>query len=165
MLSVLKRDESGQAPFLEAAVVLLAVFAIALPLYEFGRMANDGVLAASAAEDAAKAVAADPGMTKSEVEELVRAGYAGIAGAASVEVSTSAPKQESYEHKLNVEGGGHVARPSKVTWREVEVRVTVSRDFATAAGAFLGAAAGASGYEVSGTSTAVIDQTISSGAW
>lgn len=165
MLRILTRDESGQASLLEAAVVLLAVFAIALPLYEYGRMTNDSILAASAAEDAAKAAAADPGMTQGEVEELVRAGYAGIADAATIRISTSVPKQESYAHKFNVEDGGHVSRPSKVTWREVEVRVTVNRDFATAAGSFIGAVSGSSGYEVSSAATAVIDETIKSGAW
>lgn len=165
MLRILTRDESGHASLLEAAIVLLAVFALALPLYEYGRMTNDSILAASAAEDAAKAAAANPGMTKGDVENLVRTAYASIADNATIEFSKSAPKQESYAHKFNVEGGGHVSRPSKVTWREVEVRVTVNRKFATAAGAFIGAASGSSGYEVSSAATAVLDQTIKSGAW
>lgn len=158
------QGESGQASVLEAVIVILAVFMLALPLFEYGRMANDSILAASAAEDAAKAIATNPDMTTRDVDEFVKTGYASIANEATVETSVSPQKQESYTHYLNVEGGGYTARPSKVAWREIEVRILVRRDFLLPIGDFIGIP-GASGYEISKAATATTDQTIKNGAW
>lgn len=160
------RNEAGQASVLEAALVIFVVFMIALPLFEYGRMTSDSISAASAAEDAVKALAANPSMTESDVHAFVSASYPAIASSCEVSVSRTPIKQENYDHKLNVEGGGYIVRPSKVTWSEATVEVAVKRDFATSAGQFIsGFAQGASGYEVTKCASATIDQSVKSGAW
>lgn len=160
------RNEAGQASVLEAALVIFVVFMIALPLFEYGRMTSDSISAASAAEDAVKTLAANPSMSEGDVLAFVSASYPAIAANCEVSVSRTPTRQETYDHKLNVEGGGYVVRPSKVTWSEATVKVTVKRDFATSAGQFISnLTQGASGYEVTKSASATLDQSVMSGAW
>lgn len=157
--------ESGQAAFVGLVVALTVLAALALPAYEAGRAVNDRVLAASAAEDAAKAVAADPTMTQTELDGYLAKAYPGIAGSASVTMRTGAQKTVPYGHRLNSGDGSYQSRPSNAVSRDVAVTVSVSKDYATAAGTFIAALTGAGGYTVSATGHAVIDETVSSGRW
>lgn len=157
--------ESGQAAFVGLVVALTVLAALALPAYEAARAVNDRVLAASAAEDAAKAVAANPAMTQAELDDHISNSYPGIADHAQASMSVGAQKVVPYVHRLNSEGGGYLSRPSNATSRDVTVTVAVSKDFATAAGALIEAATGTGGYTVSATGHAVIDETARSGRW
>ena len=158
-------NESGQAAFVGLVVALTVLAALALPAYEAGRAVNDRVLAASAAEDAAKAVAAAPNTTQAQLDAYLASAYPGIADSARATASVGARKTVPYSHRLNSGSGGYVARPSNAVSRDVTVTVTVSKDYATAAGAFVGAVTGTGGYTVSATGHAVIDETVSSGRW
>lgn len=157
--------ESGQAAFVGLVVALTVLAALALPAYEAGRAINDRVLAASAAEDAAKAVAANPAMTQAEIDALIASAYPGIAGSATAGASIGPQKTVPYTHRLNSGDGGYLPRPSNAVSRDVAVTVSVAKDYATAAGAFIGAVTGTGGYAVSATAHAVIDETVSSGRW
>lgn len=157
--------ESGQAAFVGLVVAIIVLAALALPAYEAARAVNDRVLAASAAEDAAKAVAADPTTTNGELGDLLASAYPDIADSATVSATIGPQKAVPYEHRLNSGDGGYLPRPSVATSRDVRVSVSVTKDYATAAGAFIGAVTGASGYTVSATAHAVIDETVSSGRW
>lgn len=157
-------NESGQANILEAVLVIVALFMLALPLFEYGRMAHDGILAASAAEDAAKAVAADTSLTSSDLSAQLAAHYPAISSVSSVRLDKSALQQVSYTHYLNTEDNGHVGRRSKVSYRDIEVTITVRRDFVFAVEGLLGPSASA-GYEITKSATSYTDHTISSGAW
>ncbi|WP_101723494.1 hypothetical protein [Eggerthella timonensis] len=157
--------ESGQAAFCGLVVALTVLAALALPAYEAGRAINDRVLAASAAEDAAKAVAANPAMTQAELDGYLARAYPDIAGSASITMRTGAQKIVPYSHRLNSGDGSYQSRPSNAVSRDVTVNVSVSKDYATAAGAFVGALTGTGGYTVSATGHAAIDETVSSGRW
>lgn len=157
--------ESGQAAFVGLVVALTVLAALALPAYEAGRAINDRVLAASAAEDAAKAVAANPAMTQAELDGYLARAYPDIAGSASITMRTGAQKTVPYGHRLNSGDDGYQSRPSNAVSRDVTVNVSVSKDYATAAGVFVGALTGTGGYTVSATGHATIDETVSSGRW
>lgn len=157
--------ESGQAAFCGLVAALAVLAALALPAYEAGRAINDRVLAASAAEDAAKAVAANPAMTQTELDGYLARAYPDIADSASISVKTGAQKTVPYSHRLNSGDGSYQSRPSNAVSRDVTVNVSVSKDYATAAGVFVGALTGMGGYTVSATGHAVIDETVSSGRW
>lgn len=158
-------DESGQAAFVGLVVALTVLAALALPAYEAGRAVNDRVLAASAAEDAAKAIAANPAMTQTDLDSLLASAYPGIAGSATASAAIGPQKTVPYTHRLNSGDGGYRPRPSNAANQDVTVTVSVSKDYATAAGAFIAAIAGTGGYTVSATGHAVIDETVSSGRW
>lgn len=157
--------ESGQAAFVGLVVALTVLAALALPAFEAGRALNDRVLAASAAEDAVKAIAANPAMTHAEIESLLARAYPSIAESATTRAVVGPQKIVPYTHRLNSGDGDYLARPSNAVSRDVTVTVEVSRDYATAAGNFIGALAKTSGYTVSATSQAATDETVSSGRW
>lgn len=158
-------SESGQAAFVGLAIALVALAAFALPAYEAARAINDRVLAASAAEDAAAAVAANPAMTKPEIESLLNAAYPQIAGSMAVSATVSPPIVTPYFHHLGANGTGYRTRLSKTARRYATVVVEASNGYATSAGALLEAATGKHGYAVSATATAVVDETVSNGRW
>lgn len=157
--------ESGQAAIVGLVVALTVAAALALPVFEAGRAINDRILAASAAEDAAKAVAAKPAMTQAELEGYLDAAYPQIAGCSTASATVGAQRSVPYTHRLNASEGGFRTRPSNATSRDVSVTVEVTQDFATAAGAFIEAVTGTGGYTVSATGAAVADETVSSGGW
>lgn len=151
--------ESGQAMALEAIIAVVAVIMLALPVYEFGRMAADHVLAASAAEDLAQVEAIKPQVNQAFIEQFMNRNYPTIKDA-HVEVSLGEPRSESYSHHLP-----NAPRESNVTFRDVSVTVEVSRPFATAAGRFIGGIVGAKGYVVRSQAASVVDDTVTSGRW
>ena len=157
--------ESGQAAFVGLVVALTVVAALALPAYEAARAVNDRILAASAAEDAAKALAAQPSMTLSELEGYLGATYPQIAENATLSATIGPQKIVPYTHRLYASEGGLRMRPSNATGRDAAVTVEVSKGFSTAAGYFIGLVTGTGGYTVSATGHAVIDETVSSGGW
>ena len=81
-----------------------------------------------------------------------------------ISVYDSADELKHKLERLNTEDNGHVGRRSKVSYRDIEVTITVRRDFVFAVEGLLGPSASA-GYEITKSATSYTDHTISSGAW
>ncbi|MEG2201589.1 MAG: pilus assembly protein [Raoultibacter sp.] len=156
----------GQAS-VECAFAALMLFALICPCVEFGRMANDNQTASCAATDLARAVAANPSMTRGEQQSFLRASYPSLGDAATFGVAVSAPHKQAYDHHLYTRNWEMLTRPSFTTYRDITATLSVSRAFITPAGALLGPLVGgdAQHYELNAQGRALRDETVESGGW
>lgn len=125
-------------------------------------MAADSTNAKAAAADLARAAAAEGGTFDAQAH-LERT-YPGLAGA-QASVRWGAEKSEQYRHHLVKEDGTVLSRPSTASSQRVDAHVTVERPFVTPLALALAPLAGAHGYAVDGTGTALRDTTVESGRW
>lgn len=154
-------NQKGQAA-IESCLALFLMACLACPCLEFGRMCLDRMAASQAAGALASLAASQETM---DVKTCLETSFPQISDVANVTVETSPAERKRYLHRLSYGNGEFKDRISLLTFRKIEVRVEVNRDFITPIGILISPLLGTEGYCIEGRGVALKDETVPSGDW